>query len=152
MDDYGEELSRLWLPDKIYRAREVQSVGLLAYDQEKQITQHRLFSYAAGVHVNAHSMVVRIDGACRNNGSPSAKASYGIWFGPESKHNVCGLIDSSIPQTSSRAETEALSKALEIIREICHEDFTLLRNSRRFMIHWMKWSTVMMVASNANFG
>ncbi|KAI9687158.1 MAG: hypothetical protein M1822_002569 [Bathelium mastoideum] len=125
MDLYGEEIRRLWHPDEIYRAADVKSVGLLAYNQEKQITQHWLWSYGKGVYVNAHSMVVYIDRACRNNGRPSAKASYGIWFGSESKHNVCGLIDSSIPQTSTRAEIEALSKALETIREICAKDFAL---------------------------
>ena len=125
MEDDGEELHRLWLPNEMYRARDILSVGLLAYNQEKQITQHRLYSLNTGVYVNAHSMVVHIDGACRNNGRPSAKASYGVWFGSESKHNVYGPVDSSIPQTSTRAEIEALSKALESIREICAEDFKL---------------------------
>ncbi|PSN61738.1 ribonuclease H-like protein [Corynespora cassiicola Philippines] len=70
-------------------------------------------------------MVVYIDGACRSNGTPSAKSSYGIYFGEGSPYNSAGLIESSIPQTSTRAEIEALKHALDIIEDITDKDLRL---------------------------
>jgi ribonuclease HI len=72
-----------------------------------------------------YSMVVYIDEACRNNGSPTARASYGIYFGPSSPYNSYGLLPDTSPQTSTRAEIEALSQALKISREITDQDFQL---------------------------
>jgi ribonuclease HI len=71
------------------------------------------------------SLVVFIDGACRGNGTPSARASYGVYFGPDSPHNTYGMLPKSLPQTSTRAEIEALSQALDIICQITDEDLLL---------------------------
>ncbi|KAJ7929613.1 ribonuclease H-like domain-containing protein, partial [Mycena leptocephala] len=45
---------------------------------------------------------ISVDGACSGNGTPSARAGVGIFFGPNSPHNVSESI--SGPQTSQRAE------------------------------------------------
>ncbi|KAH8731098.1 hypothetical protein GQ44DRAFT_699359 [Phaeosphaeriaceae sp. PMI808] len=55
------------------------------------------------------SLVVLINGACRGNGTPSAQASYGVYFGPNSPRNTHGLLPKALTQTSTRAEIEALS-------------------------------------------
>ncbi|KAL6703198.1 hypothetical protein ACN47E_010127 [Coniothyrium glycines] len=75
--------------------------------------------------IQQDSMVVYIDGACRDNGGPNARASYGVFFGPSSPYNSYGLVPRNSPQTSTRAEIEALVQALEIICEITDRDFTL---------------------------
>lgn len=48
-----------------------------------------------------------------------------FFFGPQSPYNSGGLLDSAHPQTSSRAEIEALSKALDIICNLVSTDFSL---------------------------
>jgi ribonuclease HI len=60
-------------------------------------------------------MVVYVDEVCRNNGTPIARASYGVYVRLNSPHNSYGLLSDSSPQTSTRAEIEALSKALETV-------------------------------------
>lgn len=72
-------------------------------------------------------MVVSIDGACRGNTTPTARASYGVYFGPGSSHNTYGLLENTLPQTSTRAEIESLLQALNIICKITDEDFWLTR-------------------------
>jgi ribonuclease HI len=72
-------------------------------------------------------MVVYIDGACRGNGTTHARSSYGVFFGPGSPYNDNGLVGIGMPQTSTRAEIEALAEALKIIRRICSADYILQR-------------------------
>ncbi|KAJ4367328.1 hypothetical protein N0V83_006909 [Neocucurbitaria cava] len=72
-------------------------------------------------------IVVHIDGACRNNGTSTARASYGVYFGPNSPYNSYGRLPQTLPQTSTRAEIEALVQALEIICGIIARDFELLQ-------------------------
>jgi ribonuclease HI len=67
-------------------------------------------------------LVVYINGACRNNGTSTARASYGVNFGPNSPYNTQGLLPSSLPQTSTRAETEALVQATQIVQNITDRD------------------------------
>jgi hypothetical protein len=47
--------------------------------------------------IDPSSLVVYIDGACRGNGTASARASYGVFFGPGSPHNAKGTLSDSIP-------------------------------------------------------
>ncbi|EKG09153.1 hypothetical protein MPH_13854 [Macrophomina phaseolina MS6] len=73
------------------------------------------------------TVVIYIDGACQGNGTPSAKASYGVYAGPSSRYNSSGLLSSSLPQTSTRAETAALDRVLDVIYNITKDDFKLSR-------------------------
>jgi ribonuclease HI len=88
------------------------------YHYDKQVLQLKAkYPYSAWPIPDKDSLVVYIDRACRGNGIPSAKASWGIYFGPGSPYNTYGMVPDSVPQTSTRAETEALNQALRVICE-----------------------------------
>ncbi|KAH0496530.1 hypothetical protein TgHK011_003884 [Trichoderma gracile] len=82
--------------------------------------------YTGQMRVDSRTVVVSIDGACRGNGTPSARAAWGVYFGPQSMLNASGILDAHLPQTSTRAEIEALSQALDIIRREVPEDYSLV--------------------------
>ncbi|KAJ1743431.1 hypothetical protein LPJ78_001418, partial [Coemansia sp. RSA 989] len=50
------------------------------------------------------------DGSCINNGLPNASAGIGVYFGPGDNRNVSYMVNG--PQTSSRAELEAIRQAI----------------------------------------
>ncbi|KAL1639173.1 hypothetical protein SLS58_008141 [Diplodia intermedia] len=82
---------------------------LIVYNNEKQVSQLQTTSMRQPQPYRDEStVVIRIDGACRGNGTPAAKASYGIY-------------------TSTRAEVEALYHALDVIDNITRHDFKLSR-------------------------
>jgi ribonuclease HI len=81
-----------------------------------------LYIYAAPdtPRVERNTIVVAIDGACRNNGQTNATASYGIFFAPDSPLNSNGKVpapSSDSVHTNQKAELYALSKTLDIIEE-----------------------------------
>ncbi|KAJ7606632.1 ribonuclease H-like domain-containing protein, partial [Roridomyces roridus] len=61
--------------------------------------------------LDARTVVAAIDGACAGNGTPSARAGVGVFFGPNSPHNLSEPITGT--QTSQRAEILAATKALQ---------------------------------------
>lgn len=67
-----------------------------------------------------HTVVVSIDGPCRiNNASnPNSRAGWGVYFGPNDKKNSYGLVPSNALQTNSRAELEAVRRAILRIRKM----------------------------------
>ncbi|KAJ6619995.1 ribonuclease H-like domain-containing protein [Mycena sp. CBHHK59/15] len=70
--------------------------------------------------VDTRTVLISVDGACAGNGTPSARAGVGIFFGPNSPHNVSEAI--SGPQTNQRAEilaaTKALRKASNLLEDV----------------------------------
>ncbi|KAF1841128.1 ribonuclease H-like protein [Cucurbitaria berberidis CBS 394.84] len=144
-DEYGEEIRRLFVPSEDPCSRLVPLQQLVVYDTSKQISQLQMKVLAKpDPFPNPSSMVVYIDGACRNNGTPTARASYGVYFGPNSPYNSYGLLPASRPQTSTLAEIEALSQALKIISEVTDRDFKLseikLATDSSFLVDSMsKW-------------
>jgi ribonuclease HI len=124
--EYEEEIERVFDPTQSLLYRSLPESQLIIYNTEKQVSQLQiLHPRTMKVELERLTLVVWIDGACRNNGKPSAKASWGAYFGPHSRYNDCSRLASNMPQTSSRAEIEALSKALDIIQEITAEDMSL---------------------------
>jgi ribonuclease HI len=61
--------------------------------------------------LDTRTVLISVDRACPGNGTPSARAGVGIFFGPNSPHNISESI--SGPQTSQRAEILAATKALQ---------------------------------------
>jgi ribonuclease HI len=59
--------------------------------------------------------VVATDGGCRDNGKPSARTSYGIYFGRNSSYNICGLLPRDYRQTSNVAELYAAKTAVQFV-------------------------------------
>jgi ribonuclease HI len=75
--------------------------------------------------VEKSTIVVSIDGACSDNGTPAARAAVGVYFGPESPHNISERIGGV--QTSQRAEIRAAIRALEIVTQALLDDFSVRR-------------------------
>lgn len=125
-DEFGEEIRRLYIPSEDPYTRSIPLDELIAYNATKQISQLQMKVMAKPApYPDPNSLVVSIDGACRGNGTPTARASYGVYFGPDSPFNSFGLLPSSVPQTSTRAEIDALKQALDIICKITNEDLKL---------------------------
>lgn len=115
-DDNSESLPRLFVP-------EADPSELVVYNEAKQLSQ---LKYRAGEpEINKSSMVVHIDGACRGNGSPTARASYGVYFGPDSCYNLHGELFVHRLLTSTLAEIMALVDAIAAIDKICAKDTRL---------------------------
>jgi len=127
-DEYGEEIRRLYIPSEDRYSSSVPLSDLVFYNADKKISQLRMKVRHKPVPVpDETSLVVFIDGACRNNGQPTARASWGAYFGPNSSYNTYGLLYDFLPQTSTRAEIEAFHRALIIIRKITDADLKLSR-------------------------
>ena len=68
-------------------------------------------------------IAVFTDGACANNGQPGARGAYGVYFGGgttigegRSLYSKCGTLCSCcLPHTSTRAELEAVARAVRTI-------------------------------------
>ena len=60
-------------------------------------------------------MLVFTDGACRNNGKPTACAGIGIYFGPNDGRNVSRRITGK--QTNNVAELTAIIEVYTIIKQ-----------------------------------
>ena len=56
---------------------------------------------------------VYTDGACRGNGTPTARASIGVYFGPGDSRNIHALVEGR--QTNNVAEVTAILRALDVI-------------------------------------
>ncbi|OAP58751.1 hypothetical protein AYL99_07841 [Fonsecaea erecta] len=81
----------------------------------------RLFNFPyPGAHwqPRMRTIVIAVDGGSRGNNrnDPKSRAAYGVFFGPNCPRNTHGLVSQSAPQTSSRAELEAVRKALELVQ------------------------------------
>lgn len=126
VDENGEYIERLFIPAYSYLHRSIPDSQLITYTAARGVRQLRFWrTYTQTIEVDASTVVLSIDGACRNNGGPVARASWGVYAGPGSRFNACGRLDASVPQTSSRAEIEALARALMVVTEIGREDRTL---------------------------
>ena len=116
---HEREIRRLYVPFEDPWSSSIPRSELVSYNTDMMISQLRMVDMCGPEPVPDYSsLVVFIDGACRNNGLPTARASYGIYFGPDSPYNSCGLLDKSLPQTSTRAEIEAFRQALGSILAI----------------------------------
>jgi ribonuclease HI len=91
---------------------------LIKYSSKWQYARLMNFPYR-GSHWRPRmkSIVVSVDGGSRGNDStkPNSRAAYGVSFGPGCVWNVSQVLKPSDPQTSSRAELEAVRKALQIV-------------------------------------
>ncbi|KAI1774248.1 ribonuclease H-like protein [Hypoxylon cercidicola] len=125
-NEWGEEMERQFDPRCSTMHNRVPASKLVVYNPLKRVSQLQIKNPRTGeIELDKMTVVVSIDGACRGNGTPSARASWGVHFGEQSPHNASGLLESTLPQTSTRAEIEALSQALRIIRTDISGDMSL---------------------------
>ncbi|KAN0110175.1 hypothetical protein V8E51_006562 [Hyaloscypha variabilis] len=69
-------------------------------------------------------IVVSIHGACRGNGTSSARAAYGVFFGKDSPYNESGILPETEHQGSNAAVIYAAKRALEIVEDRVTQDIT----------------------------
>jgi ribonuclease HI len=62
--------------------------------------------------------VVYVDGSCIDNGGVKARASYGVYWGPDHPQNTYGQLSATDTPTNNRAELEAACIALERAKTI----------------------------------
>ncbi|KAI4946399.1 hypothetical protein J4E86_009104 [Alternaria arbusti] len=106
---HEREIRRLYVPFEDPWSSSIPRSELVSYNTDMMISQLRMVDMCGPEPVPDYSsLVVFID----------ARASYGIYFGPDSPYNSCGLLDKSLPQTSTRAEIEAFRQALGSILAI----------------------------------
>ena len=127
LDENGEEVRRLFKHVFDPGRYRIPPADLVVYNSEKQVSQLQFQAAGANQPItrDEFTLVVYIDGACRDNGNSNARASYGVYFGPNSAYNTNGLLQAEAPQTSTRAEIEALAAAIEVIKRLCKDDMKL---------------------------
>jgi ribonuclease HI len=71
------------------------------------------------------------DGSCPGNGSPSARAGYGVYVGRDSPHNLSKRVPSTCRQTNQTAELLAAINAVRIGQAIYPDgrDFAIITDS-----------------------
>ncbi|KAI0887594.1 ribonuclease H-like protein [Annulohypoxylon maeteangense] len=130
VDKLGNILHRLFNPDLTPIYKHVPSHYLVLYNSNKQVSQLQYIDQTYNEYrLNASSLVVYIDGTCRSSGTAFAQGAWGVFFGDKSRWNRGGLLRDLLPQTSVRAELEALSQALDVVDEIrvSHPELTQVR-------------------------
>lgn len=78
-----------------------------------------------GPEAIAHNgaIIIAVDGACRGNGTPNARAATGVFFHPNNHGNQASLLQGTQPQTNQRAELTAALSALKIATRIRARNF-----------------------------
>ncbi|PMD13853.1 hypothetical protein NA56DRAFT_636983 [Hyaloscypha hepaticicola] len=62
-------------------------------------------------------IIISVHGACRGNGTSSARAAYSVFFGEGSRYNESGLLPETERQGSNAAVVFAAKRALEIFED-----------------------------------
>ena len=96
------------------------------------------------------SVVVAIGGSCKENGFPTARSAYGVFFSHNAHDlNKSGEVPSPAPQTSNYCELYATMQALEIVHQliIAGEDLThvIVKSDSSYLVeglseHIWKWA------------
>ncbi|KAE8449761.1 hypothetical protein EG329_007536 [Mollisiaceae sp. DMI_Dod_QoI] len=63
------------------------------------------------------TIIVGVDGACPNNGKSPDQASWGIYFGRNSRYNTCGRVPESQKKTNNVAEIYAAISAVKLVSQ-----------------------------------
>jgi ribonuclease HI len=87
---------------------------------------------------------VYTDGACVGNGTAGARGGIGVWFGPDSPHNVSRPIAGPL-HTNNVAELQAIEAAIHVL-ETLHVPAAVIHTDSMYAINaltrWApKWAT-----------
>jgi ribonuclease HI len=88
-------------------------------------------------------MRVFTDGACSNNGRPTAKAGYAIWFPEHRELSTSGRIPADQAQTNQRGELTAIHHAIVLLDDKgFHDEDLILYTDSDYSINCLtKWIT-----------
>ncbi|PNS18368.1 Ribonuclease H1 [Sphaceloma murrayae] len=126
--DSGDEDEREFYPTLEHDTEDVPLERLVVYNRGDEVFHLQVMDESrSSLLVDTSSLVIYVDGACRWNQSAMAMSSYGVFFGPDSHYNRRGLILPPIPQTSVRAEFEALAAALNHIPSVLDRETAVKR-------------------------
>lgn len=82
--------------------------GIWIHPSDDDTGSYRYKVNDRGYSFDPSAVIIAVDGACRGNGNPWARAAYGIYFGPRNWWNECQTLDNSESGsrnwTSQRAE------------------------------------------------
>eukprot|EP00029_Vermamoeba_vermiformis_P001672 TRINITY_DN11887_c0_g1_i1.p1 TRINITY_DN11887_c0_g1~~TRINITY_DN11887_c0_g1_i1.p1 ORF type:complete len:347 (+),score=56.19 TRINITY_DN11887_c0_g1_i1:42-1082(+) len=111
-------------------------------NSEGKIDASMLKNYGTTANSNEQPVVVFIDGACTNNGTPHAKAGYGAFFGKDDKRNISKPLEGT-KQTNQRAEIMAAIAALRQIEtdkpvELRTDSHYVMKAMTEWMPNWKK--------------
>jgi ribonuclease HI len=104
---------------------------ILNYEPESNLRAEDGFRFSASGFV-----VVYTDGSCLGNGSADPVAGLGVYFGPESRHNVSELLHSPYSPSNNAAEVLAVLRAVEVCKSFSHT-FVEIRTDSKFLISCM---------------
>ncbi|KAJ9602157.1 hypothetical protein H2200_013277 [Cladophialophora chaetospira] len=116
----------------------------LQYERKEQISRLRMRSTGPETcRVGVDTIVIAIDGACRGNGSPGARASYGLYFGPDSPRNDYGCLEASASHTNQAAEIRAAIEAINAAQRIMYKqgfrrdptNLIVLQTDSSYLVH-----------------
>ncbi|KAI7767184.1 hypothetical protein LZL87_009586 [Fusarium oxysporum] len=85
--DVNEYSIKLFNPDGSQQHRNVPKDVLVAYNRRLGIQHTRYFAGPYHLEKEGSSVIIQIDGACRGNGTRSARGGWGAFFGPQSQYN-----------------------------------------------------------------
>lgn len=126
VDVNGDLIPRLFDSEKSSIHKNICPCCVAVSNPQKRLRHTRCW-YANAAHTETDTLVINIDGACRNNGTPRARASYGVYVGSGSQFNASGRLSRDLPQTSTRAEIEALWRALHVAQDITRRERSITR-------------------------
>ncbi|KAK7754122.1 hypothetical protein SLS62_003968 [Diatrype stigma] len=92
-----------------------------SYNDSSSSCRHK---YSHGEEFDASAIVIAVDGACRGNGMPWARAAYGVYFGPDHWRNEGDTLNDGTVGgggrnwTSQRAELWGALRALRIAQSL----------------------------------
>jgi hypothetical protein len=88
--------------------------GMILYNSRRHDIQSRAVRLTDGsFSFRTFSMVIAVNGACRNNRHPAARASYSVHFDSNSFRNLKGFLPHLEHQTNQAAVIYAATEALE---------------------------------------
>jgi len=91
-----------------------------------------------GFNVNPDGSVkVFTDGCCANNGQQGARAGVGVWFGHDSNSNISAPVQGRA--TNNAAEIQAVTRALNTIREAGHTKAEVNTDSKFVIQSMTQW-------------
>ncbi|RVX75455.1 hypothetical protein B0A52_00808 [Exophiala mesophila] len=116
-------------PRRNFNPRKTRRYGRQTFEPEHLVKYSPKWQYSRlynfpfpGAHwqPRMRTIVIAVDGGSRGNNraDPNSRAGWGVYFGPNCYRNSCGLLDRNAPQTSSRAELEAVRQALMIVSKM----------------------------------
>jgi len=114
---------RIFIPSCACCGTPVDPEAITLYDHDAGLSYRSGLRYISDdsneeeMWIDSSEIFIQVDGACSNNGQPTARAAVAAYFGPQSEYNWQGALDEDEKQSSQCAELTGAIRALEIARD-----------------------------------